>query len=102
MLHELSTNAAKYGALSVPGGRLDVTWRRDDQNGCVVAWREQGGPHVPPPSILRYRLPLQTSPGGGIWLNYSLPNSAARWLLIRSIHSSACTTWVLTRSHCWN
>ena len=50
VLHELSTNAAKYGALSVPGGRLDVTWRRDDQNGCVVAWREHGGPHVPPPS----------------------------------------------------
>ncbi len=50
VLHELSTNAAKYGALSVPVGRLDVTWRRDDENGCVVAWRERGGPHVAPPS----------------------------------------------------
>jgi light-regulated signal transduction histidine kinase (bacteriophytochrome)/CheY-like chemotaxis protein len=50
VLHELSTNAAKYGALSVSGGRLDVTWRFDESGGCAVTWRERGGPTVAPPT----------------------------------------------------
>jgi len=42
-LHELATNAAKYGALSVPGGRLEVAWSQDAL-GLAIAWREAGGP----------------------------------------------------------
>jgi len=41
-IHELATNAAKYGALSHPDGRLSVTWRREDGGGCVIEWRESG------------------------------------------------------------
>lgn len=50
-LHELCTNAAKYGALSVEGGRVQVTWRHlDDQEGrLALNWRETGGPPVQPP-----------------------------------------------------
>jgi two-component sensor histidine kinase/PAS domain-containing protein len=51
-LHELATNAVKYGALSVPDGRVAVQWRlQDGQNGPVLAfsWRETGGPTVQRP-----------------------------------------------------
>ncbi len=50
--HELATNAAKYGALSVEGGRVDVRWRIDDgaAPSLRLEWRESGGPAVVPPS----------------------------------------------------
>jgi PAS domain S-box-containing protein len=47
-LHELATNAIKYGALSVPAGRVDLAWeRRGDR--LHLSWRESGGPPVAPP-----------------------------------------------------
>ncbi len=45
-IHELATNAAKYGALSVPGGTVSVTWRLDADDLAVVEWAEAGGPTV--------------------------------------------------------
>ena len=47
LLHELATNAAKYGALSRPGGRVEIRWRRGagpGADGLAVEWRESGGP----------------------------------------------------------
>jgi PAS domain S-box-containing protein len=44
-LHELCTNAAKYGALSVPGGRIDLTWTIEGACAQIV-WKEMGGPVV--------------------------------------------------------
>ncbi|MCJ9671784.1 MULTISPECIES: HWE histidine kinase domain-containing protein [unclassified Neorhizobium] len=49
VLHEMSTNAAKYGSLSVNGGRLDIEWRRLANNDCELVWTENGGPLVSPP-----------------------------------------------------
>jgi PAS domain S-box-containing protein len=49
VLHELVTNAAKYGALSVPTGRLTVSWERRPNGhaaNLVFAWREFGGPET--------------------------------------------------------
>ncbi|MBV8336299.1 MAG: PAS domain-containing protein, partial [Alphaproteobacteria bacterium] len=47
-IHELSTNAAKYGALSAGGGRVDVSWSitGDQPLRLELQWREQGGPKV--------------------------------------------------------
>ncbi|WP_286914763.1 MULTISPECIES: HWE histidine kinase domain-containing protein [unclassified Pseudomonas] len=50
VLHELATNAAKYGALSRAGGRLSVTWAVDAGGACEIIWCERGGPSVRPPS----------------------------------------------------
>ncbi|MFJ3076581.1 HWE histidine kinase domain-containing protein [Pseudomonas sp. NPDC087029] len=50
VLHELATNAAKYGALSGAGGRLSVTWAVDAGGACEIIWCERGGPSVRPPS----------------------------------------------------
>jgi len=50
VLHELMTNAAKYGGLSVPEGRLNLSWALSDGGDCVIDWRESGGPPVAPPT----------------------------------------------------
>jgi two-component sensor histidine kinase len=42
-VHELATNARKYGALSTSGGRLDVSWRRE-LNKVILEWVERGIP----------------------------------------------------------
>jgi two-component sensor histidine kinase len=46
VLHELITNAAKYGALSVPNGRICITWDKVNLAGAKLLfdWRELGGP----------------------------------------------------------
>ncbi len=41
-LHELATNAAKYGGLSQDGGNLSITWSRSDDNTVVMIWEETG------------------------------------------------------------
>jgi len=51
--HELITNAAKYGALSAPGGGVEMRWQIVEADGMPtlhVEWREQGGPPVAPPA----------------------------------------------------
>jgi two-component sensor histidine kinase len=48
-LHELAVNAAKYGALSVPNGRVSITWSQRDgrDDGSVdLDWKERAGPKV--------------------------------------------------------
>lgn len=47
-LHELTTNAVKYGALSNASGHIDINWRLVEQNGTQVelTWQESGGPTV--------------------------------------------------------
>jgi chemotaxis methyl-accepting protein methylase/two-component sensor histidine kinase/PAS domain-containing protein len=53
VLHELGTNAAKHGALAVPGGRLAIDWRVEGEPGARqvrLGWRESGGPAITPPN----------------------------------------------------
>jgi two-component sensor histidine kinase len=52
-IHELTTNAAKYGALSVYGGKVEVRWTviiKATRRTLEFAWTESGGPTVAPPS----------------------------------------------------
>ena len=49
VLHELATNAAKYGALSVPGGTVRIAWSCRSDGGLNIEWREREGPAVREP-----------------------------------------------------
>jgi len=60
-LHELATNAAKYGALSNPTGAVRLSWRVDrmgPQSRIRLRWSEAGGPSVEPPSRRGFGLRL--------------------------------------------
>jgi PAS domain S-box-containing protein len=50
ILHELATNAAKYGALSVPAGKVEVRWLRGADGELVLHWAETGGPPAQKPA----------------------------------------------------
>ncbi len=79
VLHELITNAAKYGALSKPGGKVSIEWGKpsDGSPGAMltIEWREIGGPPVAPPtrsgfgtSLIRDLIPHEL--GGTIDLGF--------------------------------
>jgi two-component sensor histidine kinase len=57
-LHELATNAAKYGSLSVSNGQIELNWSHQDDGRLNLRWTERGGPPV--------RAPTRTGFGGRI------------------------------------
>jgi PAS domain S-box-containing protein len=60
VLHELATNARKYGALSVAGGRVTVSWevRTDPKRCLILLWAESGGPKVRAPETRGFGMTL--------------------------------------------
>ncbi len=78
LFHELYTNAVKYGALSVPDGRIHVTWTvkggEGGRNYLSCEWREENGPAVAPPERKGYGTDLieRTAAylGGSVELDY--------------------------------
>ena len=77
VLHELATNAAKYGALSAEAGRLDISWRAAE-GGYRLLWSERGGPPVTPPktrglgskvveSLMGEKCEIDYRPTGLLW-----------------------------------
>jgi PAS domain S-box-containing protein len=50
IVHELCTNAAKYGAFSTPEGRIDIAWTVPQEGAFSLVWTERGGPAVTPPA----------------------------------------------------
>jgi two-component sensor histidine kinase len=95
VLHELVTNAAKYGALSTPHGRVEVNWNRgpgEDAANLSIAWREIGGSAVAAScdcrygvSIIRDLIPNELGGSvdlafgsGGVCCKIEIPLEAAR------------------------
>jgi two-component sensor histidine kinase len=73
-LHELATNAIKYGALSKPGGSIDIDWGLDGET-FRMSWIEKDGPKVVPPAASGFgtRLlerALASEIGGKVRLDY--------------------------------
>ncbi|MBT9370517.1 sensor histidine kinase [Rhizobium sp. CSW-27] len=67
VIHELATNAAKYGALSVPHGAVRIEWHLLPAT-LELVWREEGGPPVSPPTRKGFGSRLiaaSLAPGGG-------------------------------------
>lgn len=93
-LHELATNAAKYGALSVPDGRVHITWsvfQTDTGQRFGLRWEEVGGPIVVPP----------TRRGFGCWIiqnlsslemsgraDYEFLSEGVRWFMDAPVSSA--------------
>ena len=65
IVHELATNAAKYGALSRPAGKLSVHWSLADR-ALNLNWREAGGPPIDLTNSSRFRFALITPRAGAI------------------------------------
>jgi PAS domain S-box-containing protein len=82
-LHELTTNAGKYGALSKDTGRLDVGWRTDGET-FTMSWTERDGPQVCPPQRCGFGTVVMKemagrSVGGKVDLDYA--PSGVTWRL---------------------
>ena len=76
-LHELATNAAKYGALSAPEGRVSIEWSWTPEQQLVLRWAETGGPPVRPPSRYGFgsRLverAIRDQLGGGVRIDWKV------------------------------
>ena len=65
ILHELATNAAKYGALSVPAGRVHVSWSHVSDERLILRWTEIGGPSTKPPTHQGFGTRVMKSMIGG-------------------------------------
>jgi two-component sensor histidine kinase/CHASE1-domain containing sensor protein len=97
-IHELATNAAKYGALSALSGRIHVHWTLIDADQAEIHWREEGGPTVNEPNKrgfgrdliekivaheLRSEVDLRFLPGG-VECRLKVPVRQSREFLLRS------------------
>jgi two-component sensor histidine kinase len=76
IVHELTTNATKYGALSAPDGHIDIRWQlRTDGVGRVVVlhWQERDGPVVKTPAITGFGTQLMSTamPNGRVSFEYA-------------------------------
>jgi PAS domain S-box-containing protein len=93
-LHELATNAVKYGALSTPDGKVAIDWQAAAEGGLVLRWMEQGGPPlegVPArrgfgSSVIRNTVERQLGgsvtfawPPEGLQCTLTLPAAQLRW-----------------------
>jgi two-component sensor histidine kinase len=74
-VHELATNAGKYGALSVDAGHVDVTWQLHDDT-YTMGWIERDGPPVRPPERRGFgttvvELMMKRAVSGEVGLDYA-------------------------------
>ena len=53
-VHELATNAAKYGSLSKPTGRININWQTDEADNLLLHWTESGGPAIAEPTRIGF------------------------------------------------
>jgi light-regulated signal transduction histidine kinase (bacteriophytochrome) len=101
--HELCMNAARYGSLSLPGGRVSIRWHMTETGGVDLSWQEADGPLVVPPqqrgfgsNLIEQALAMETGGHstlkfgrGGVTCTVVLPMSSI--VRIKSIPIDTCT-----------
>jgi PAS domain S-box-containing protein len=97
-LHELATNAAKYGSLSAADGRVEIAWSRTADGQLSLRWIEFGGPTVTPPTHRGFGTRVMENiivvPGGQVDqpARFEILDHAAvavqkhQWLAVASFH----------------
>ena len=94
VIHEMVSNAVKYGALSVSAGSLAISWFKD-RDGLTILWRETDGPTVYPPDVdqkgfgtqlieraIPYEFQGKTHlcfAASGVEITFWLPNRLVQW-----------------------
>lgn len=92
VLHEMMTNAAKYGALSVQEGRLSIEWGFDNAGDLSLRWREENGPVATPPKrrgfgsiVVEQSIPFELRgearidhPSEGLRADFTIPREFVR------------------------
>lgn len=100
VLHELTTNANKYGALSRPEGRVDLSWRLEGER-LELLWRESGGPPVTAPSRKGFGSALiersLKAEGGSAVPDYRA--DGVRWTLTLPYEATTRVAWQRTREN---
>lgn len=97
ILHELQTNAMKYGALSAPGGWVQVRWRPSkDKKRVYLVWRERRGPALAPPTREGFGLrliqtALQTESEGSASVRFTPEGLVCRLVMAAADHSEAAS-----------
>jgi light-regulated signal transduction histidine kinase (bacteriophytochrome) len=86
VFHEMMTNAAKYGSLSVPGGHLVVRWALSEEGALTIEWEERDGPPVTAPKrrgfgsvIMEQTVPFELQ--GEAQLEYRADGVQARFVI---------------------
>ncbi|MCW8085955.1 response regulator [Sabulicella glaciei] len=92
ILHELFTNAVKYGALSVPAGRVALRWEAAGDH-VVLRWAEGGGPPVQPPAHRGFGSALieRTARAGGGDARVRFEPDGVRWEVSLPIAAGAAS-----------
>ena len=92
VIHEMVTNSAKYGALSDSRGEIRIAWHVDENDWCVIDWKEIGGPPVQAPSrrgfgssIIERSIPHEL--GGQATLDWRIEGLEARFILPPTIYT---------------
>ncbi len=91
VIHEMMTNAAKYGALSASHGKLAITWSLTEDGDCVIGWTEREGPDVKQPTRVGFGTKLVNTIaydlGGSVSVDY-LPGGVQARFTIPADHIS--------------
>ena len=101
MLHELTTNTARYGALSTATGTVNLSWTTGPEGELEILWRESGGPSLVPPertgfgSSLMRQLARQL--GGDVALDWREDGLSARFVIGAKAFSPAVPKAVAER-----
>lgn len=86
VIHEMVTNAAKYGALSTPEGRLEIGWRTRDDGDLELNWTERAGPPVTAPTRVGFgtrliRSSIEYDLRGTVDLSFPASGLVARFVI---------------------